>query len=74
MKSCPGGRPDLGPRRRSICALQWAPLVEGGVEKETKKRCMLCGKESPKSICDLCRARVESEVLNRKKKEKEKTE
>ncbi len=41
----------------------------------TKKSvCMLCGKQSPKSICDLCAGRVQGEVLNKKKKEKDRTE
>ena len=35
-----------------------------------KHKCMLCGKPSPKSICDSCGARVQGEVLNKKKGEK----
>jgi hypothetical protein len=44
------------------------------VEKKTKSRCMFCGRESPKSVCEVCKARVESEVRGTKKKEKDRTE
>ncbi|HEX9759272.1 MAG TPA: hypothetical protein VGA40_00055 [Candidatus Acidoferrales bacterium] len=33
------------------------------------KKCMLCGRPSPKSICDGCAQKVQGEVLNKKKKE-----
>jgi hypothetical protein len=35
---------------------------------------MLCGKPSPKSICDLCAGRVQSEAGGAKKKEKQRVE
>jgi predicted amidophosphoribosyltransferase len=38
----------------------------------TSKRkpvCMLCGKPSPKSICDSCAQRVQGEQTHRKQKE-----
>ena len=44
------------------------------MSKVKKSVCMLCGKPAPKSICDLCAGRVQGEVLNKKKKEKERTE
>lgn len=44
------------------------------MENKKKSVCMLCGKPSPKSICDQCASRVQGEVMNKKKKEKEKTE
>jgi hypothetical protein len=47
----------------------------GIVEKKVKKQvCMLCGKPSPKSICDLCAGKVQGEVLNKRKKDKDKTQ
>ena len=49
-------------------------IAEAPVNKEKKSVCMLCGKPAPKSICDLCGGRVQGEVLNKKKKEKERTE
>ncbi len=44
------------------------------MNKAKKSVCMLCGKPASKSICDLCAGRVQGEVLNKKKKEKERTE
>lgn len=32
-----------------------------------KSKCMLCGKASPKTICEPCAARVQGEVLHKKK-------
>ena len=43
-------------------------------KKEKKSVCMLCGKPSPKSICDLCAGKVQHEVGHKKKKERERTE
>lgn len=44
------------------------------MDKKPKKQvCMLCGKPSPKSICDLCAGKVQGEVLNKHKKDREKT-
>jgi hypothetical protein len=42
----------------------------------TKKKsvCMLCGKPSPRTICETCSSRVQGEVSHGKKKEKAKTE
>jgi len=37
--------------------------------KKKKSNCMLCGKPAPKAICDSCAARVQGEVLNKKKKD-----
>ena len=34
-----------------------------------KSVCMLCGKPSPRTICESCAARVQGEVLHKKKKE-----
>jgi len=51
-----------------------ARYPEAPVSKVKKSVCMLCGKPAPKSICDLCAGRVQGEVLNKKKKEKERTE
>ena len=42
--------------------------------EKKKSVCMLCGKPSPKSICDHCAGKVQNEVMHKKKKEKEKTE
>jgi len=39
------------------------------VEKKKRQLCMLCGKPSPKTICDTCSARVQGEALHKKKKE-----
>lgn len=36
---------------------------------KAKSRCMLCGKPSPKSICDACAQRVQGEQYHRKQKE-----
>ncbi len=37
---------------------------------ETKKQvCMMCGKPSPKTICDACSEQVRSEALEKKKKD-----
>lgn len=50
-------------------------LLEAFVEKKTKKSvCMLCAKPSPKSICDLCASKVQGEMGNTRKKERERTE
>jgi hypothetical protein len=44
-------------------------------DKEAKQtKCMLCGKPAPKSICDLCASKVQSETMGSKKKERQKTE
>ncbi len=39
------------------------------MSKKTKPVCMLCGKPSPKSICDACAQRVQGEQLGRKGKQ-----
>lgn len=39
------------------------------MQKKKKNVCMLCGGPSPKSICDSCAARVQGEVLHKKKRE-----
>jgi len=39
------------------------------MNKKTKPVCMLCGKPSPKSICDACAQRVQGEQLGRKGKQ-----
>ncbi len=39
------------------------------MNKKTKPVCMLCGKPSPKSICDACAQRVQGEQLGRKVKQ-----
>ncbi len=45
------------------------------MEKKAKKSvCMLCAKPSPKSICDLCAGKVQGEIGNKRKKERERTE
>lgn len=37
--------------------------------KKSKPVCMLCGRPSPKSICDGCAQRVQSEQLGKKTKQ-----
>ena len=37
-------------------------------KKHEKSHCMLCGKESLKSICDACAQRVQGEHLDKKTK------
>lgn len=32
-----------------------------------QQKCMLCGKPSPKTICESCSARVQGEALGKKK-------
>ena len=50
-------------------------FLEAPVEKKAKKSlCMLCAKPSPKSICDLCAGKVQGEIGNKRKKERERTE
>jgi hypothetical protein len=41
----------------------------GAVEQKKKSLCMLCGKPSPRSICETCSARVQGEAMHKKKKE-----
>lgn len=33
-----------------------------------KSKCMLCGKPSPKTICESCAAKVQGEALHKQKK------
>ena len=42
---------------------------DGAMSEKTKPVCMLCGKPSPKSICDACAQRVQGEQLGRKSKQ-----
>ena len=39
------------------------------MSKKRKPVCMLCGKQSAKSICDACAQRVQGEQLHRKRKQ-----
>lgn len=39
------------------------------MEQKKKSLCMLCGKPSPRSICETCSARVQGEAMHKKKKE-----
>jgi len=43
-------------------------------EKSKQNLCMLCAKPSEKSICDACANKVQGEIGNKRKKERERTE
>jgi hypothetical protein len=45
-------------------------LAQGGtVTTKKATKCMLCGRPSPKSICDGCSEKVRGEALHKRKKE-----
>lgn len=43
-------------------------MKPGGFMSEKKKVCMICGKPSEASICDSCKAQVQGEAIDKKKK------
>jgi hypothetical protein len=44
-------------------------MKKGGRDmSEKKKVCMICGKPSEVSICDACKAQIQGEAIDKKKK------